>query len=122
MLAPSLPLRAAATAYGRDAADEPIARDEIAAPSTAQARNARSPPRCLWAMLLARLFESLPLVCPNCGADGRIIAFVTEAAPVERILTHIEAPSFASGCPCLRTALLGRGSRAGAGLGQSQTV
>jgi hypothetical protein len=35
-------------------------------------------------MLLARLFESLPLVCPNCGADMRIIAFVTEAAPVQR--------------------------------------
>ena len=34
-------------------------------------------------MLLARLFASLPLVCPNCGADMRIIAFVTETAPVE---------------------------------------
>ena len=35
-------------------------------------------------MLLARLFESLPLVCPNCGADMRIVAFLTEAAPVQR--------------------------------------
>jgi hypothetical protein len=43
-------------------------------------------------MLLARLFESLPLLCPNCGADMRIIAFITEAAPVERILTHIGEP------------------------------
>ena len=43
-------------------------------------------------MLLARLFESLPLTCPNCGADMRIIAFVTDAAPVERILTHIGEP------------------------------
>jgi hypothetical protein len=33
-------------------------------------------------MLLARLFESLPLVCPNGGADLRIIAFITETAPV----------------------------------------
>jgi len=40
-------------------------------------------------MLLARLFESLPLVCPNYGADMRIIAFITEATPVERILDHI---------------------------------
>jgi len=24
-------------------------------------------------LLLARLFESLPLVCPNCGADMRLI-------------------------------------------------
>ena len=33
-----------------------------------------------------------PLVCPNCGADMRIIAFITEAAPVEQILTHIGEP------------------------------
>ncbi len=43
-------------------------------------------------MLLARLFESLPLTCPNCGADMRIIAFITDAAPVERMLTHIGEP------------------------------
>ena len=43
----------------------------------------RSPAHYLWAMLLARLFESLPLVCPHCGADMRIVAFITEAAPVE---------------------------------------
>jgi len=34
-------------------------------------------------MLLARWFEPLPLVCRNCGADMRIIAFITEAAPIE---------------------------------------
>ena len=44
-------------------------------------------------MLLARLFESLPLACPNCGADMRIIAFVTEAVPVQRILAHIGEPT-----------------------------
>ena len=43
-------------------------------------------------MLLARLFASLPLSCPNCGADMRLIAFITEAAPVERILTQIGEP------------------------------
>ena len=44
-------------------------------------------------MLLARLFESLPLVCPNCGADMRIVAFITETDPVRRILTHIGEPA-----------------------------
>jgi hypothetical protein len=39
-----------------------------------------------------RLFESLPLVCPNCGADRRIIAVITEAALVEQILTHLGEP------------------------------
>jgi len=61
--------------------------DEIGAHSTAPVPNARSPARYLWAMLLARLFESMPLTCPNCSADLRLIAFITEAAPVERILT-----------------------------------
>jgi hypothetical protein len=43
-------------------------------------------------MLLARLFESLPRVCPNCGADMPIIAFITETTPIERILTPIGEP------------------------------
>jgi len=34
----------------------------------------------------------LPLVCPNRGADLRIVAFITQAAPVARILNHIGAP------------------------------
>jgi hypothetical protein len=60
--------------------------------STPTAPAALSPTRYLWALLLARLFESLPLTCPNCGADRRIIAFVTDAATVERILNHIGEP------------------------------
>jgi len=43
-------------------------------------------------MLLARLFASLPLACPHCGADMRIVAFITEATPVQRILNHIGEP------------------------------
>jgi len=35
----------------------------------------------------------LPLACPNCGADMRIVAFVTEAAPVRRILNHSGEPA-----------------------------
>jgi len=44
-------------------------------------------------MLLARLFKSLPLVCPNCGGDMRIVAFITEVAPVRRILDPIGEPA-----------------------------
>ncbi len=51
------------------------------------------PAHYLWAMLLARLFASLPLVCPNCGADMRIIAFITEATPVRRILLALDEPA-----------------------------
>jgi hypothetical protein len=93
VLAPNAPLRAAAVAFGRDAADDLSACAEANPLSAAPLRNMRSPARYLWAMLLARLFESLPLTCPNCGADMRIIAFITDVAPVARILTHIGEPS-----------------------------
>jgi hypothetical protein len=89
VLAPNSPLRAAAIALGREVADATSSPAEVSSPSRAPASNARSPARYLWAMLLARLFESLPLSCPNCGADMRIVAFVTAAAPVQRILAHI---------------------------------
>jgi hypothetical protein len=34
-------------------------------------------------------YETLPLACPVCEATMRIIAFITETAPVHRILDHI---------------------------------
>jgi len=85
VLAPNAPLRAAAIALGRDLTDDPSAPAEAAPPPPV-------PARYLWAMLLARLFESLPLVCPCCGAEMRIIAFVTEAAAVERRLDQLGEP------------------------------
>ena len=33
-----------------------------------------APARYLWAMLLARIYESAPLACPQCGQEMRIIA------------------------------------------------
>ncbi len=35
----------------------------------------------------------MPLVCPRCGADLRIIASMTETTPVRRILAHIGEPA-----------------------------
>ena len=93
VLAPNAPLRAAAVVLGHDLSDDLSASAELAAPRRAPAPNARSPARCLAVILLARLFEPLPLVCPNCGAGMRIITFVTEAAPVQRILAHIGEPT-----------------------------
>ncbi len=53
----------------------------------------RSPVRYLWAMLLARIYEAFPLTCPQCGTEMRLVAFITETAPVQRILNHIGEPS-----------------------------
>jgi hypothetical protein len=53
----------------------------------------RSPARYLWVMLLARIYEAFPLTCPQCGAEMRIIAFITEAVAVRAILEHIGEPA-----------------------------
>jgi hypothetical protein len=44
-------------------------------------------------MLLARIYEAFPLTCPQCGTQMRIVAFITETAPLQRILSHIGEPA-----------------------------
>ena len=46
-------------------------------------------------MLLVKIFEINPLVCPGCGREMKIIAFVTERQPIGRILQHIGEPDHA---------------------------
>jgi hypothetical protein len=40
-------------------------------------------------MLLARIYEALPLSCPICHGQMRIIAFINDAGTVKKILDHI---------------------------------
>jgi|GEM_PF-2832240 len=68
VLAPNSPLRAAVTAYGREETPSPEATAKSVS-ATDEEPTSGSPARYLWAMPLARRFASLPLVCPNCGAN-----------------------------------------------------
>ena len=81
VLAPNAPLRAAVTA---------LAPEAVAAQPTPVQTSDEAPHRCaaryLRAMLLARIYEAFPLTCPTCGAQMRIVAFITEAPTVRRIL------------------------------------
>jgi len=52
----------------------------------------RCPARDLWAMPLARIYEAFPLTCPPCGTEMRILALITEASPVQRILNQSARP------------------------------
>jgi len=86
VLAPNSPMRAAVTAL----ASMPV----IVLQSVAAANSEDPPPRravshYLWAMLLARIYETLPLVCPICQTQMRIIAFITETSTMRKILDHI---------------------------------
>ena len=91
VLAPNSPLRAQVTALAKETTE--------ATPSTTEADKSdgshplpRSPARYLRATLIARLFEIFPLTCRYCGAEMKIIAFVTETPSVRAILEHIGEP------------------------------
>ena len=53
----------------------------------------RSPAHYLWAALIARIYEVFPLVCPICGSQMRLIAFIIDGAQVRKVLDHIGADS-----------------------------
>ncbi len=107
MLAPNAPLRSAVTALA-GAGAEP-AQAEIEAPAAAVAVPATTAPsaspalaeeplhrraaRYAWALLLARIYEIFPLLCPKCGAGMRIIAFINEATAMRQIFAHPGEPT-----------------------------
>jgi len=86
LLAPNAPLRAAVTALAPVPMPAPAAGTPEEAPHRAAARY-------MWAMLLARSYESFPLTCPFCHAEMRIIAFIIEPAAVRQILEHLGEPT-----------------------------
>jgi len=43
-----------------------------------------------WAKLIKRIYEIDPLVCPSCGSEMKVIAFITEHEVVDAILRHLE--------------------------------
>jgi hypothetical protein len=74
-------LRAAVTALAREAPTGARQRGQKKDTKEHSAEALwRSPARCLRAMLLALIYESASLACPQCGADRRINAFVPESA------------------------------------------
>lgn len=44
-------------------------------------------------MLIARIYEVSPLLCPICGGQMRLIAFITEGMQIKPILDHIGVDS-----------------------------
>ena len=45
--------------------------------------------RMSWAKLLARVFEKDVKLCPSCGGQRRIIAWIPEPEPIAKILNHL---------------------------------
>jgi hypothetical protein len=89
VLAPNSPLRTAVTALAPGATTAPPAANPEPAAEPAHRRAARH----TWALLLARIYEVFPLVCPRCGGAMRIIAFITDASTICNILVHLGEPT-----------------------------
>ena len=104
VLAPNSPFSAAAVALAAPAKQvvmqtEPAATGEGAPgvaplghalpPTPEPAPPKRAPAHYLWAVLIARIYEVFPLLCPMCGGQMRLIAFITEGTQIRRILDHI---------------------------------
>lgn len=51
----------------------------------------RSPAHCVWAVLIARIYEVLPLLCPMCDGQMRLIALITDGVQIKEMLDHIGA-------------------------------
>ena len=43
-----------------------------------------------WAEMIRKVYEVDPLLCPQCGATMKIIAFITDYAVVDRIIDHLK--------------------------------
>ena len=53
----------------------------------------KRPAHYLWAVLITRIYAVSPLLCPNCGGQMRLIAFITHSADIGQILNHIGVES-----------------------------
>ncbi|GDX57380.1 hypothetical protein LBMAG30_15430 [Comamonadaceae bacterium] len=108
VLAPNSPLRAAAVALAApvqaptahavpattgEGAPGVAPLGHVNPPAPEPAPPKRSPAHYLWAVLIARIYEVFPLLCPLCGGQMRLIAFITEGVQIRKILDHIGVDS-----------------------------
>ncbi len=43
-----------------------------------------------WAEMIRKVYEVDPMVCPQCGGQTKVIAFLTDYAVVDRIINHLK--------------------------------
>lgn len=42
-----------------------------------------------WAVMIRKVYEVDPMVCPKCGGTMKAVAFITDYAAVDRIIDHL---------------------------------
>ena len=90
---PAQPTRAQAEPTTKSgSADGPAPVGNPIAP-TPEIAPPKRPAHYLSAVLIARIYEVFPLLCPLCGGQMRIIASITHSADIWHILEHIGVAS-----------------------------
>jgi hypothetical protein len=51
-----------------------------------------------WAQMIKEVYEVDPLICPSCGGQMRIVAFIEDHNAIDRIIRHLKL-SFSAECP-----------------------
>ena len=90
VLAPNSPHRAAVTALA--AAESARDEGQVEAKAEREESPASQAARYVWALLIARIYEVFPLICPKCGGVMKIIAFIDEGEAIREILAHLGEP------------------------------
>jgi len=107
VFAPNAPLRPLVTARAREDnalaaqtfSPHPALPEKPPVPPSQRKEANRKPPETIpsppsrWAVLLARIYEVFPLVCPTCQTPLTFIAFLTDPEPISQILVHIGEPT-----------------------------
>ena len=50
-------------------------------------------PSALWALMIARVYEVLPILCPSCGAEMKPVAVIMDPETISSILIHLGEPT-----------------------------
>jgi len=70
----------------------PVDMPRKGAATLMQKRRSHDTSRIAWAKLMARVGEEVPLECPACAGDIRLIPFITQPGNIRKILTHFGEP------------------------------
>ena len=97
LLAPNAKLRPALLALVPSPADGASAVPPAEVPQAATPAGDEAPARTVrrrpWAELFRRVFAEDLLCCPRCHGRMRVIALITDPAPIGKILTHLGLPT-----------------------------
>jgi hypothetical protein len=73
-----------------DSTNQPLPTDPTIGPKVSFARHLS---RYSWAKLIARVYETDPLLCSHRGERMKFIAFVVQASQIRQILAHVGLPT-----------------------------